>query len=137
MAPENNETAEQKLLKMFETSSDQEVSQKKQKKSVGKEKSSIGFLKTLNKVLIVGIIVAAFFLMQEVKAGNTLMAQEVDTSSVSSLARSGSSETFVPIIGRDGRNHVASACFVYCQPGLYKQPWVPGLPIIKLGPRCK
>ncbi|HLF17270.1 MAG TPA: hypothetical protein VI749_00035 [Candidatus Omnitrophota bacterium] len=78
MPSQHSETAEQKLLKMIETSSAEEGLRSKKKKPSDKGRSSLSALKTVNRLLLLGVIAAGFFLFQEIKAGNGLLAQELE-----------------------------------------------------------
>ena len=98
MSAQHSETAEQKLLKMIETSSAEEVSQAKKKKSFDKGKSSLSVLKTVNKFLFLGVIVAVFFLFQEVKAGSSLLAQELEFPDVPTARPARTGELLMPTI---------------------------------------
>jgi|SRR6185503_20400641 len=92
-----HETAEQKLLKMIETSSGGEVSNLKEKKSGGKDRGSVSLLKLINRILMVGILVAGFFMLQAVQSGNALMSEQLDFSQVGG-AKGAGNEPMVPTI---------------------------------------
>jgi len=87
-------------LKMIETSSAQEVSRGRKKIGGKKSSSSIGFLRTLNVLLVLGIVAASIFLFQEIKSGRELMAQEYEVPALDSMAVSRGREMLMPTLQR-------------------------------------
>jgi hypothetical protein len=100
MSPDNKETAEQKLLKMIETSSAEEVSRSKKKTGAKRSGGSLAFLRTLNLLLILGLVAASVFLLQELKSGSNLMAQEFDVPSPNAMASPRGREVLMPTLQR-------------------------------------
>lgn len=94
------ETAEQKLLKMMEASSGNPDSEKTQKK-VAKKENFLTIIKTCNKIFIVGVILAALFLANEVKAGLDLMSKQINFSINPSMSNQNSDlKNIIPSIQR-------------------------------------
>ena len=77
MAIKKKETAEQKLLKMIEASSSSEGGVSKTQLRVAKKQSLLAVVKTSNKFLFFGIIIAGIFLANEVKSGAELLGKEI------------------------------------------------------------
>jgi len=71
MVAKRKETAEQKLLKMIEASSGENVAAAKTKQKVVKKRDALFLVKFSNSVLVLGVIAAILYLGYEVKkSGN-------------------------------------------------------------------
>ncbi len=77
MMANKKETAEQKLLKMIETNVGPEVSTAKVEQKVVTKQGFLIALKTLNKFLIVGVVVAFLYLANEIRVGVSLLGKDV------------------------------------------------------------
>ena len=75
MAIAKKETAEQKLLKMIEVADGAPIESARTQKKVHKKQNLIGLIKTINKILFIGVIVAGLFLANEIVAGIRLLGQ--------------------------------------------------------------
>jgi len=90
------ETAEQKLLKMIEASAAPEVSKVEEKPE--KKIDFLSFIKIGNRILMGGVILAGFLLVNEVRAGIMLLGREVRFSGVRKVVGQGqNSEIFFPV----------------------------------------
>jgi len=70
------ETAEQKLLKMIETSAGPDAISSKTQQKVRKKQSLLTMIKGINKLLVVGLIMAIVFLSYEVHSGMAFLNQK-------------------------------------------------------------
>jgi len=102
MMAERTETAEQKLLKMIETSSasgdsigDVVIS----KKTIHKKQSSLALLKVLNSVLIVAVFIVIGLIINEYKKGTDLLSQHFKFTVNEGAARQVlESESLIPTV---------------------------------------
>ena len=74
------ETAEQKLLKMIEASAGPGAESSKTQKKTVKSQSVLSIIKLANKILIVAVVIAVLFLMNEVKVGIDLLGEKLKFS---------------------------------------------------------
>ena len=74
---ENKETAEQKLLKMIEASSDAATAPAKTQEKVVQKQSVLSVIKKINLFLIVGAVGAAVLLAKEVMAGTDYLTKGI------------------------------------------------------------
>jgi hypothetical protein len=72
----NQQTAEQKLLKMIESAGATEVKTKTEQK-VLKKQSLLSTLKSLNKILSIGVIISGVYLVYEVYHGIQILNQDI------------------------------------------------------------
>lgn len=95
------ETAEQKLLKMIESSSEDSNLSTKKSKKLSSSQSVLLIAKRSNKILFIGLVVAAVFLYNEFNKGAEYISSGIDVSKDSIVA---SKKTFgdnlVPTIQR-------------------------------------
>src|SRR5689334_11482266 len=70
------ETAEQKLLKMIETTSGG-VEQAKAEQKVLKKQTFLSILKTINQILTIGVVCSVIFLGYEIFNGMQVLSQDV------------------------------------------------------------
>ncbi len=82
IAAAKKETAEQKLLKMIESSAEGKESVKTQQKVVHKQ-NTLQLVRLINKVLLVGIVLAAGFFVNEINNGMAFLNQPVSFMSTS------------------------------------------------------
>lgn len=90
------ETAEQKLLKMIETSSSGEAEKaSKTEKKVVKKQNILSLVKTVNKVMLVALIIAIAFLVLEVNSGLALMRTDIrfDAQSIGTVQGAASEDS--------------------------------------------
>jgi len=74
------ETAEQKLLKMIETSSDDKKGVLKVKQKTAKKHNFLSGVKLINRLLILVVLVCGILLANEILAGTELLNMEADFS---------------------------------------------------------
>ncbi|MBP9853994.1 MAG: hypothetical protein KBD53_03900 [Candidatus Omnitrophica bacterium] len=91
MILKKKETAEQKLLKMIEASStDGIASSNKAHQKVLKKQDLLTVLKSINKLLLVGIIFVGCLVAFEIKSGMTLIGKDIK---ISAASKKGSADT--------------------------------------------
>ena len=87
MVVKNKETAEQKLLKMIETSSDATATSSKQEQKIVKKQNVLTIIKTCNRVLLAGIGVILLLSVYEVAAGSNLLNKSVNLPTKQKIAK--------------------------------------------------
>jgi len=96
MILKKKETAEQKLLKMIEASSSDGSASSKTRQKVSKKQDLLTILKTVNKFMLVGVIIVGVMVALEVKSGMDLMGQGINITSGSKKVFSGPKNSLLP-----------------------------------------
>ena len=77
MTAKNEQTAEQKLLKMIETSSTPQIAGSQSQQGHLKKQDILVFVKIFNQVLVVGVVVSALFFANEIRLGMMMLNRNV------------------------------------------------------------
>ena len=93
------ETAEQKLLKMIETSSGTQSPAIKAEQKVIKKQSFLAVLKTVNNILVAGVVMTGIFFANEIRVGMSLLNRDVHFSTDQKVSKQTlTMDTLVPNI---------------------------------------
>lgn len=101
MVAKKTETAEQKLLKMIEASSGGGETVSESQKEFQSQERILSVVKIANKILIVCVLAAVFFLGNEIKTGVQVLGEKIQISGVkTSGSNSFDGAGLVPVIQR-------------------------------------
>lgn len=98
MILKKKETAEQKLLKMIEASSSDGSAASKARQKVSKKQDLLTVLKTINKLLLLGVVIVGVLVALEVKSGVDLVGQDIDVSGGFQKSAPDSKSTLLPTV---------------------------------------